>query len=526
MISAGNEETGPALRVGVILDRQRRPEPWQLRLLERIRASPRLELCALMQPAERGSRAVGHGPLRAWFALERKLAARPMPDPATLAVLEPLGAGAVDDEATIAQLALDVILDLTGNAGALCRSDLARHGVWFLDFLTDEPAVAGLRAILAAEPISRIALCRRRAQGQAPVTIATGNLNTKFLAARNALFMCEKAVSLVIRELERTQRLGRPGEAPGEAFAVPEWPGPSAIAHYFAQVASEGAARLRTKILSRLGFRPGMFFLKTAPGDFLDFDPATALAHPPAGNVYHADPFLWEHDGRRYCFFETYDYAAKKGHISVGRFERDELVGIETALRADYHLSFPFLFEVDDALYMMPETCGARRLELWRCREFPCRWERHATLLDNVVASDSTLARIDGELWLFTNVSTDPFGDMNTELHVYRVEEPGLGHLVPHRANPVVFDSRTARNAGRILKRDGAYYRPSQDNSHGVYGHGLNIMRIDRLSPEDYAETLVRRIEPDFESGIIGCHHLDSRSGMIVMDVCRGLGGR
>ena len=50
--------------------------------------------------------------------------------------------------------------------------------------------------------------------------------------------------------------------------------------------------------------------------------------------------------------------------------------------------------------------------------------------------------------------------------------------------------------------------------------------RIDRLSPDDYAETLVRRIEPDFERGIIGCHHLDTRSGMIVMDVCSRLGGR
>ena len=175
---------------------------------------------------------------------------------------------------------------------------------------------------------------------------------------------------------------------------------------------------------------------------------------------------------------------------------------------------------------MMPETCGANRIETWRCERFPDQWVREATVLDNVIAADSSLAQIGDEWWLFTNISTDPFGEMNSELHLYKADGPAMKELTPHPLNPVVFDSRTARNGGRIIEKDGAYYRVSQDNSHGRYGYGVNVMKIDHISLDDYRETLVRKIEPDFEPGAIGCHHMDARGKMVVMDVRTRIGGR
>ena len=71
----------------------------------------------------------------------------------------------------------------------------------------------------------------------------------------------------------------------------------------------------------------------------------------------------------------------------------------------------------------------------------------------------------------------------------------------------------------------GKHYRPSQDNSHGLYGWGLNLMEIRNLSLDAYEEAVVRSIGPDFEPGIIGCHHLDIRSGRVVMDVRKRIGG-
>ena len=86
-------------------------------------------------------------------------------------------------------------------------------------------------------------------------------------------------------------------------------------------------------------------------------------------------------------------------------------------------------------------------------------------------------------------------------------------------------ETRFARNGGRILEIDGELCRVAQENSHGSYGYGLQLMKIKRLSLEEYEEEPVRRIVPDFEAGIDGCHHLDLRGGRIVMDVRKKFGG-
>jgi hypothetical protein len=108
---------------------------------------------------------------------------------------------------------------------------------------------------------------------------------------------------------------------------------------------------------------------------------------------------------------------------------------------------------------------------------------------------------------------------------VFRVDGPDLKSIEPHAFNPVVFDSRRARNAGRVLEMNGKLYRPGQDNSHGLYGYGLRLMEINQLSLDDYEEVEHEAIAPDFEPGIIGCHHLDIRGEQVIMDVRKGIGG-
>ncbi|MEE2877695.1 MAG: hypothetical protein VX593_01700, partial [Pseudomonadota bacterium] len=353
----------------------------------------------------------------------------------------------------------------------------------------------------------------------------SASLNTKFAVSRNHLFMKEKLVALILRELKRAERGALDTSNLAPVAAAMRAPSNLDLPVYLTRFAGNMAARLIEKAATKIGLRPGMFFLKTSDATLSQADPSAMRAHPTPANEYYADPFLWDRDGETWCFFEVYDYTTGRGHISAGRFDAGELVDVTSVLKTDYHLSFPFLFERDGELYMMPETCGANRIETWRCVEYPHRWEREATILDNVIAADSSLAQIGDDWWLFTNISNDPFGEMNSELHLYKVDGPGMTELTPHVLNPVVFDSRTARNGGRILERDGAYYRISQDNSHGRYGYGVNVMKIDHISLDDYRETMVRKIEPDFEPGAIGCHHLDSRGDMVVMDVRRRVGG-
>lgn len=515
-----------ALRIAIVLQNPGQPPDWCMRLVEQVCAEAQFELRALLKGTNRERRSADNRLIRIWNSFERKLAANS--HPADLAVYSAATADlpvlTAHDTAAMEQLGLDVILDLSGALpDRNWSANLARHGCWFLDFLVRDPGSAGLAAIASDDPVTGISLFRMAATGA--VCISTASLNTKFIAARNELFMCEKAVPFIIRQLRRTHCFGSPDSMDAVEFAQPRELGLSDLRKYLFGLFGNIAGRTLDILLKKIGLRPGMFYLKYDNRGWPDFSPEGASSHASRRNSYFADPFLWEREGLLFCFFEEYDYRTGRGHIGVGKFKDGELTETQVALRTDYHLSFPFLFEDSGSLYMMPETSETRRVEVWKCCEFPNRWERHATALEGTAASDSTLNLINGTWWLFTNISNDPFLDMNTELHIFKADGPALARLEPHSVNPVILNSRQARNAGRILEMNGKLYRPSQDNSHGLYGHGLSLMEIKHLSLDNYEETPVRRFDPDFEPGIIGCHHLDIRSGQVVMDVRRRIGG-
>lgn len=512
-----------AIRVAVrVVDPQALPS-WVTRLLEEIDAAEQLECCTLIAGEPKLKKPKVPWLIRTWISLEAKLVARSGPTKrfgSEIPVVE------LDKFEIIRALRPDVILDLTGATGEGMNPRDTVHGVWFCDCVSEASGLAGLRSLLRREPVNPLALFRRVDDDGVITAIAVGAVNPKYIAARNELFLQEKSVALILRELRRLALTGAVTEVSNRTFEPFSTPRFGEFAAYLGRMSGETLRRFADLLLARAGFRPGMFQINSLAGDIGAFDPAAAQPTPPDGNVYNADPFLWRRDGQDYCFFETYDYQTGRGHISVGRLAEGRLSDIRTALRTDYHLSFPFLLEHAGALFMMPESCAMKRIEIWRCTGFPDRWRLHSTALEGVLAADSSLAEIDGRWWLFTNIATDPFGDLNSELHLFQVDGPDLRTITPHPLNPVQFDARIARNAGRIIRHGNALLRPAQENSHGTYGYGLNLMRIDALSLDEYSEALVRQIQPDFGAGLIGCHHIDVLGDLIVFDSRRKLGGR
>ena len=107
-----------------------------------------------------------------------------------------------------------------------------------------------------------------------------------------------------------------------------------------------------------------------------------------------ADPFVVEKSGRYYIFFEELPYAERKAHISM--IELDAAGNAskpQRVLEADHHLSYPFLFEHDGQLYMLPESAKNRSVELYRCVDFPLVWKRERIAW---WTRRSTVARIAG----------------------------------------------------------------------------------------------------------------------------------
>jgi hypothetical protein len=222
----------------------------------------------------------------------------------------------------------------------------------------------------------------------------------------------------------------------------------------------------------------------------------------PAGR-YLGDPFPIEVDGRHFVFVEDYSRATGRGSISVSEAgPGDSWSPPRKVLESDHHLSYPFVFRHDGAIYMLPETGEAGRIELHRAVAFPDEWRLERVLLDGLTAVDATLHVDDGVFWLFANVVEGREDRGRLCLFSSRSLD---GEWRPHPRNPIVTDPGRARPAGRIFTRAGAHIRPSQDCARR-YGEAIVLNRVDVLSPTEYRETPVGRIEPDWLAGLEGTH--------------------
>lgn len=238
----------------------------------------------------------------------------------------------------------------------------------------------------------------------------------------------------------------------------------------------------------------------------------------PPPDRFWADPHVLRKDGLYWLFYEEYEYRTKRGRICCRAFDaqgqpQDPVV----ALERPYHLSYPQVFEYQGEIYLVPETWQNRQVELYRASEFPTRWELVRVLLVDIVAVDATLVFHEGRWWLFANVQETPGGSTFNELFLYSTDDLLGGEWEAHPANPIVSDVRRARPAGGLFAIDGVLYRPAQ-NCAGRYGSGIVINRIDRLTPDEYAETPVQSADASFAPRIGSLHTLNYANGLVVAD--------
>ena len=235
----------------------------------------------------------------------------------------------------------------------------------------------------------------------------------------------------------------------------------------------------------------------------------------PPGRFW-ADPIPIVVGGKVWVFFEDYSFAFKKAVISCAPVSADGDLGeVTTALECPYHLSYPFVFEHQGQLYLIPETWDVNRVDLWRCRRFPDDWSLEMTLLDGIGMGDPTLHRQDGKLWLFGTVS-EARTRINDEVHIYMADALD-GMWRPHPANPVVSNRGRARPAGRLFFRGDRLIRPGQDCSRG-YGRAVVLNQVDVLNERTYAETLIGHIDASGLPGNRGTHTFNYAGGLEFLD--------
>jgi hypothetical protein len=275
----------------------------------------------------------------------------------------------------------------------------------------------------------------------------------------------------------------------------------------------------RARISSRLhGSHPQWFLAirrRTTAHCFHDAS-GYQLMLPPKDRFY-ADPFLFERDGKTYLFFEDLRYSEGRALISYCELSPEGNPGPPVeVLRRPYHLSYPFLFEENGEIYMIPETKENRTVELYRATSFPTEWTLEAVLLDNIHAVDATIHKSDGRYWMFAGISNGSFSNCD-ELGIF-FSDALAGPWTPHPANPVVSDVRRSRPAGALFRdKEGRLIRPSQDCAK-AYGFAIVFSEVLTLTEAEYEERPIARLHPDWVTGNQGTHTYTRTGQFEVID--------
>lgn len=370
----------------------------------------------------------------------------------------------------------DLVLDLTGTAAG------SPVPTWRLVF-DGEPGDRALFATLSAggSPVAEL-------RGGEQV-VASGRLGTEapgnVLASLHDAFA--RTITLILAALDGAV-VARPMPALAADIASRSFGGfdlGAAVVRRLAAAAARRAHKLRYHEPQwRVGWRhldgPDLIDLRHHPeGGWIDL--------PDDGKRFYADPFPIEHSGQVHLFVEEYPHQTGKGIISAVPFGPKGPLDVPVpVLELPYHLSYPFVFGRKGEVWMVPESCAAGSIDLFRATRFPGGWVKEATLVADVTASDATLFE-HGELWwLFATVRGG--GSYSDSLHLWFAEN-FKGPWTPHPKNPVLIDNASARPAGRMTVREGEIWRPVQD-CRIEYGAALGLARVTRLDREGFDQTV------------------------------------
>lgn len=248
----------------------------------------------------------------------------------------------------------------------------------------------------------------------------------------------------------------------------------------------------------------------------LDFKSVKTLNLPK--DEFWADPFLFKYKEEYYVFFEKYINKIGRGIISCGKLINGEVINVEDVLITDYHMSYPNIFEEDGEIYMIPEISEKKRLEIYRCVEFPNEWELYSSAFEGEYVVDTIYYKDkNNKKWLFLSKTVHESNDNCSELYIYSIDSLKLNEVISHKQNPIFADCKNSRNGGAIFELGNDLIRPSQNNSYGVYGFSINFNKINTLNLNEYKEEKIINLSDSFKK-YKRVHHFNSVDELFVFD--------
>jgi hypothetical protein len=246
----------------------------------------------------------------------------------------------------------------------------------------------------------------------------------------------------------------------------------------------------------------------TSPLDLVPAGPNPVLTAADLGidASFVADPFLLRRDGRLFLFFEAWRRGTGQGDLCWA--ERDAAGAWRysgVALDEPFHLSYPFVFEHEGEVFMIPESRSQGDVRLYVARPFPGRFELRRVLLSGERYADTSLVAWQGRFYLFTSTN-------NGTLELYFADAFDGPYSLHPRSPIVAEDDCAARPGGRPIVWQGRVLRFAQCD-RPVYGVSVRAFEVTDLSPSGYAERPAGRDPLLTGSGVGwnagGMHHVD-----------------
>ena len=238
---------------------------------------------------------------------------------------------------------------------------------------------------------------------------------------------------------------------------------------------------------------------------------------PNTKRYWAADPFLYEKDGHYYLFFEMFDRLKRKGLIGCREISEYGFGDMNVIYEGESHLSYPYIFEKDGEVYIIPESNKAGELFRLKCCDFPNKWTKDK-VISNERLADTTLFEKDGTTYYFSEVVDD--SGIFDRLDLFYEEN---NHFISCVKNPVKMDIHSARCAGKVFEYNGSFIRPSQDCSNS-YGEKINFNRVLSISKENYQEELlstlsVCNLHLNTNQKFIGIHTYNKLNNVEIIDL-------
>ena len=154
-------------------------------------------------------------------------------------------------------------------------------------------------------------------------------------------------------------------------------------------------------------------------------------------------------------------------------------------------------------------------MSVYRLIEFPSKWEKVKTFIENEKCVDTTFLEYDGQHYLFT---FKPYFDRKGgKLYLGRIKN---GQIESEQF--ITDNEMLSRPGGNIFKENNRYIRVSQDCSK-VYGEALVFSEIENVWPH-YQERFVKRISVNdicinSKKKFLGLHTYNQIRDLEVIDV-------